>query len=135
MLYNTTRQLKTVSVLGLLIILALFATACGGSATPASYESSPEPAALPSASISTLSPLELAEPALRRTGGPLSKEPALSLSKGQRLRFERISIEQGLSQSTVFCMLQDSQGFMWFGTEDGLNKYKDQTRDYALATG
>jgi hypothetical protein len=139
MLYNTTRQLKTVSVLGLLIILALFATACGGSATPAlyeaSYESSPEPAAPPSASVSTLSPLELAEPALRRTVGPWSEEPALSLSKGQRLRFERISLEQGLSQSTVFCMLQDSQGFMWFGTEDGLNKYKDQTRDYALATG
>jgi len=47
----------------------------------------------------------------------------LPLSAGQHLRFERISLEQGLSQSTVFCMIQDSQGFMWFGTEDGLNKY------------
>jgi len=42
---------------------------------------------------------------------------------GQSLRFETISLEDGLSQSTVFCILQDSQGFMWFGTEDGLNKY------------
>ena len=49
------------------------------------------------------------------------------LSPGQHLRFERISLEQGLSQSTVFSMLQDSQGFMWFGTEDGLNKYDGYT--------
>jgi len=117
--------------LALLITAVLLATACGGPATPASYEagyeSSPEPAAPPSASISTLSPLELAEPALGRTGGPWSKEPAPSLSRGQRLRFERISLEQGLSQSTVLCMLQDSQGFMWFGTEGGLNRYDGYT--------
>jgi ligand-binding sensor domain-containing protein/signal transduction histidine kinase len=39
------------------------------------------------------------------------------------LRFENISTEQGLSQSTVTAILQDRQGFMWFGTEGGLNKY------------
>lgn len=39
------------------------------------------------------------------------------------LTFEQISIEQGLSQSIVFCVMQDRTGFMWFGTEDGLNKY------------
>ncbi|MCI0695433.1 STAS domain-containing protein [candidate division KSB1 bacterium] len=39
------------------------------------------------------------------------------------LTFEQISIEQGLSQSIVFCIVQDRGGFMWFGTEDGLNKY------------
>jgi signal transduction histidine kinase/ligand-binding sensor domain-containing protein len=32
-------------------------------------------------------------------------------------------VEQGLSHSTVNCILQDSYGFMWFGTEDGLNRY------------
>ncbi len=42
-------------------------------------------------------------------------------------RFEHISIEQGLSQVTVYCILQDSQGFMWFGTEDGLNRYDGYT--------
>lgn len=46
---------------------------------------------------------------------------------GQSVRFERISLEQELSQSTVYCMLQDSKGFMWFGTEDGLNKYDGYT--------
>ena len=48
---------------------------------------------------------------------------AALLSLGQDLRFENISLEEGLSQSTVFSIIQDSQGFMWFGTEDGLNKY------------
>ena len=28
-----------------------------------------------------------------------------------------------LSESNVLCIFQDSQGFMWFGTPDGLNKY------------
>lgn len=32
-------------------------------------------------------------------------------------------MEQGLSHSTVNCILQDSYGFLWFGTEDGLNRY------------
>ncbi|MCP4601960.1 MAG: histidine kinase [Proteobacteria bacterium] len=52
---------------------------------------------------------------------------ATKISPGQHLRFDTISLEQGLSQSTVFCMLQDSQGFMWFGTEVGLNKYDGYT--------
>ena len=60
--------------------------------------------------------------AQKRTSAKRS-EPALSLSKGHSSKFERISLEQGLSQSSVFCILQDSKGFMWFGTQDGLNKY------------
>jgi len=39
------------------------------------------------------------------------------------IKFERIGLEQGLSQISVQCILQDRKGFMWFGTEDGLNKY------------
>ncbi len=39
------------------------------------------------------------------------------------LHFEHLSIEQGLSQSTVRVILQDGFGFMWFGTDDGLNRY------------
>ncbi len=41
----------------------------------------------------------------------------------EHIRFERIAIENGLSQSTVTCILKDHQGFMWFGTQDGLNRY------------
>lgn len=37
--------------------------------------------------------------------------------------FEQISYEQGLSQSTVNSIIRDHVGFIWFGTEDGLNLY------------
>ena len=43
------------------------------------------------------------------------------------LRFDHISIEQGLSQSSVWVIFQDSRGFLWFGTEDGLNRYDGYT--------
>lgn len=39
------------------------------------------------------------------------------------LRFQHITLEQGLSQSSVLCSVQDAQGFLWFGTYDGLNRY------------
>jgi PAS domain S-box-containing protein len=38
-------------------------------------------------------------------------------------RFQRLSLEQGLSQSFVVCLAQDRQGFLWIGTYDGLNRY------------
>ncbi|PSR56270.1 histidine kinase [Adhaeribacter arboris] len=39
------------------------------------------------------------------------------------LKFTHLTNAQGLSQSTVMCILKDKFGFMWFGTMDGLNKY------------
>ncbi len=39
------------------------------------------------------------------------------------MKFENISVEEGLSQSAVLCISQDYLGFMWFGTQDGLNRY------------
>ena len=38
-------------------------------------------------------------------------------------RFQRHQLEDGLSQSSVVTMLQDRQGFIWMGTQDGLNRY------------
>ena len=38
-------------------------------------------------------------------------------------RFARLSVEQGLSQNTVQAVLQDHVGFLWFGTEEGLNRF------------
>ncbi len=43
------------------------------------------------------------------------------------IRFKRITINEGLSLSSVYNIYQDSKGFMWFGTEDGLNKYDGQS--------
>ena len=39
------------------------------------------------------------------------------------IRFDRLSLEQGLSQSTVMDVLQDRRGYIWLATEDGLNRY------------
>lgn len=46
-----------------------------------------------------------------------------AFSQKQFLKFDHLQTNEGLSQSNVLCILQDSRGFMWFGTEDGLNKY------------
>ncbi len=43
------------------------------------------------------------------------------------LIFRRLSIEHGLSQNSVNCIIQDRTGFMWFGTETGLNRYDGYT--------
>lgn len=43
------------------------------------------------------------------------------------VRFNRITINDGLSLSSVYTIYQDSKGFIWFGTEDGLNKYDGRT--------
>jgi len=46
-----------------------------------------------------------------------------AFAQRQHIRFSRLGPESGLSQSNVTCILQDSRGFMWFGTRDGLNQY------------
>lgn len=47
----------------------------------------------------------------------------VSSSQAQSTHWQQLSVEAGLSQSTVNTIFQDSRGFMWFGTENGLNKY------------
>ncbi len=39
------------------------------------------------------------------------------------IRFQHIDINDGLSLSSVYSVFRDSKGYMWFGTEDGLNRY------------
>ena len=46
-------------------------------------------------------------------------------ASGQSIRFEHLSVQDGLPHNTVFAITQDQRGFMWFGTADGLSRYDD----------
>ena len=48
---------------------------------------------------------------------------ALSFAQQDKIQFDHITINDGLSSDRVFANLQDSRGFMWFGTMEGLNRY------------
>jgi ligand-binding sensor domain-containing protein/DNA-binding CsgD family transcriptional regulator len=39
------------------------------------------------------------------------------------LHFDHLTIQEGLSHNTVYCILQDKHGYIWIGTQNGLNKY------------
>jgi ligand-binding sensor domain-containing protein/signal transduction histidine kinase len=94
-------------ILGL--ILAVLLSSCGNvDPLPAAPEVDSVPTSLPSAP-NRVSPASLPEVC------------------NCVLRFDHINIEQGLSQSSVRVILQDSIGFLWFGTEDGLNRYDGYT--------
>jgi len=52
-----------------------------------------------------------------------------SVSNAQKndVYFDRLSVKQGLSHSTVFSLVQDTTGFIWIATQEGLNKYDGYT--------
>lgn len=41
----------------------------------------------------------------------------------QTISFEKLTTQNGLSNNKVNCVVQDKRGFIWFGTEDGLNRF------------
>lgn len=53
----------------------------------------------------------------------LTFAPAFVFSQASKIKFKNITTDEGLSQANVTSILQDQYGFMWFGTQDGLNKY------------
>lgn len=66
-----------------------------------------------------------------RTGSPSVTQPSHSDPPGVRLpvidgddiRFSRLSTAQGLSQTRVSHIVEDNRGFVWFGTQYGLDRY------------
>ena len=47
----------------------------------------------------------------------------LPIVDGADIRFRRLSMSEGLLQTKVAQIVQDDEGFMWFGTQHGLNRY------------
>ncbi len=47
----------------------------------------------------------------------------LPVTVAEEMRVKKLSVEEGLSQSMVSTLLEDSRGYMWIGTESGLNRY------------
>ena len=47
----------------------------------------------------------------------------IALAADENIKFDNLSTEDGLSQSCVSDIFQDSYGYIWIGTEDGLNRY------------
>ena len=44
-------------------------------------------------------------------------------AQNQQLHFDHLGTSEGLSELNPNCILQDSRGFIWVGTADGLNRY------------
>jgi ligand-binding sensor domain-containing protein/signal transduction histidine kinase len=51
----------------------------------------------------------------------------LPIVDGRDLRFARLSTDEGLSQTKAAQIVQDDEGFIWIGTQDGLNRYDGYT--------
>ena len=47
----------------------------------------------------------------------------LSLTFSHAMLFRSYQVEDGLSHSSVWAVMEDSRGYMWFGTNDGLNRF------------
>jgi signal transduction histidine kinase/ligand-binding sensor domain-containing protein/CheY-like chemotaxis protein len=48
---------------------------------------------------------------------------SMCLSQPHNIKFKHLTTNEGLSQSHITAIIKDKRGFMWFGSEDGLNKY------------
>ena len=73
----------------------------------------------------SLSSLTLPFASLAQQAPPSAQQiPSLTpLQIDQPLRFIRYTVEEGLSQNSVTALLQDRQGFLWVGTQNGLNRF------------
>lgn len=60
--------------------------------------------------------------ALSAAPAGLSTSPSADAAPPAR-RFKRLTTVEGLSENSAYCLLPDHRGFLWIGTQDGLNRY------------
>ncbi len=48
---------------------------------------------------------------------------SVNISSGQGIQFDHYGVKDGISQSEILCIFQDSERYMWFGTQNGLSKF------------
>ncbi len=104
------RSLARLKLLGLVALVSILAIGCG----PAAGDG-PTAGPTPAAAAPTPAP-----------AGTLREMPdsmAALATQAQSIVFAHLPPEAGLSQSVVTDFLQDDQGFLWMGTQDGLNRY------------
>jgi ligand-binding sensor domain-containing protein len=53
--------------------------------------------------------------------------PIFAAAQSAGYKIERLTEQDGISHGCISCIIQDSKGFIWFGTEGGLNKYDGYT--------
>lgn len=59
--------------------------------------------------------------------GFLLIHPSTLYAQPMQLNLDRLTTQDGLSNNRITCFLQDRQGFMWIGAENGLNRYDGYT--------
>ena len=52
-----------------------------------------------------------------------AKDTGTGFTPGSHIRFEHFTVDDGLSQNAGLALLQDSRGYLWIGSQDGLNRY------------
>jgi ligand-binding sensor domain-containing protein/signal transduction histidine kinase len=108
-------QLRSALRLGALTVVLLLAMACGGSPRPGT----PEPGIALTATPGRDTGMVTASGPGAQAAESLPPQTGLEST----VKFEHLSRKEGLSHNTVGCITQDSLGFMWFCTADGLNRY------------
>ena len=66
------------------------------------------------------------QPATAFSASPRTTPPAeadQNFAPGSVIQFEHFNIEDGLSQNAGLAIFQDSRGYLWIGSQDGLNRY------------
>jgi signal transduction histidine kinase/ligand-binding sensor domain-containing protein len=71
---------------------------------------------------------------MRALAAPLTALLAIGWVRAQELPFQRLTADEGLSDNTINCLFQDRAGFLWIGTERGIDRYDGQRADHVTGS-